>query len=232
MNGAYWAHYLRRICLPQVRVLRETVFDRAIPAFSAVEAEADEIKTATWERLGAVAGPDTDPADLAEAAVEAGVDHYLMRRDAQQSLLNLFAVALHHLVEQHLLFILRKQLLPKPEENNPKHFKREVMIAEFSNHGITIPDLPRWSELEELRLVANTVKHAEGSAANQLAELRPEFFVAPSLRGTPFAEGPVGQVFAPLAGEDVYLLADELGAYFDAAEDFLEGLAARLDSLP
>jgi len=232
VNGLFWAGYLHRVCIPQVRILRETVFDRALPAFDRIEEEADRVEQATWDRRGDSAGPDADPGDLAEAAIDAGVDHYLMRIDAQQSLRNLFAVALHHLLEQQLLFVLRRELLPKEEENNPAHFTRPRVIEEFAAQGIDLKTFPEWSCLEELRLLANTVKHADGSAAKQLMALNARLFVAPTLRDQP-EHGPVvaGQVFTPLAGDDVYVTAPELGAYFDCVDAFLLRLAEAMTGL-
>jgi hypothetical protein len=48
--------------------------------------------------------------------------------------------------------------------------------------GLDLSSLPSWPVIDELRLVANVVKHGEGDSAEKLRETRPELFVYPSLR--------------------------------------------------
>ena len=77
------------------------------------------------------------------------------------------------------------------------------------------------AKLEELDLVANVAKHAEGQSAERLRILRPEVFVAPSIRGDPFSfDERSYAVNRPLIGEDLFVQPDDLRAYFEAIESF------------
>jgi hypothetical protein len=46
--------------------------------------------------------------------------------------------------------------------------------------GLKVKDLEGWSVVDELRLVANVAKHAEGDSATKLRALRPALFVSES----------------------------------------------------
>lgn len=85
--------------------------------------------------------------------------------------------------------------------------------------------------IDELRLVANAVKHAEGSATRQLKTLRPELFSNPDFEHIYKeldAEGIdrfVGQVRAPLSGEEFFVSDKLLEAYAGAEESFFGEIA-------
>jgi hypothetical protein len=83
----------------------------------------------------------------------------------------------------------------------------------------------QYRKLQELELVANVAKHAEGQSAERLRQLRPELFLHPPSRTEPSLQWlsdytrPVNQ---PLTGEGFFIEPDDLRAYFDAAESFWE----------
>ena len=51
-----------------------------------------------------------------------------------------------------------------------------VLKERLKVKGFDITFLPSWQKIEELRLVANTIKHAEGDSAMQLRNIRPDLF--------------------------------------------------------
>jgi hypothetical protein len=85
--------------------------------------------------------------------------------------------------------------------------------------------------INELRLVANATKHAEGSATRQLRTLRPELFSNPDFEEiyTEFEEQGIertmGPVHAPLSGEEFFVSEKLLQAYAEAAESFFAEIA-------
>ena len=165
-NGPRWARYVRDLVLEEIAILRETVIDRALPSFAELEQEADE--ASALRRLGHYSHPDDDPADAYEAARDERINYYESRSSARQAMVNLFAVALHHLVEQKLLFLLRRELLPKKAENDKQFFKRHIVVKAFEAQGIDPSAFPEWPKLEELRLATNVAKHADGPSAEEL----------------------------------------------------------------
>jgi hypothetical protein len=221
-NCYYWISWSQSVFRKQVAVLREVITERVLPTFTSIENEADAISDKTWERLGEEGGPYSDPARDAELAENAGLTHYLYMVDARQGLLNLFAVALHHLFEQQQLTVLRQELIPRGENPTEQILKVAEFVKRLRDSGIDAETFTSWHELQELRNVANVVKHADGPSANWLRSHRPEIFTPPSFRGTEklFVPNPIRWPFQPLSGQDLYITADNLERYFRAVEKF------------
>jgi hypothetical protein len=78
-NGPFWARYARDVWIAEIEILHETIFRRALPAFASIDEEAEKVSTDVWNGLAKGYHPEGDLGDLAEAAHEAGIDHYLMR---------------------------------------------------------------------------------------------------------------------------------------------------------
>ncbi|MEW6770266.1 MAG: hypothetical protein AB1330_02620 [Bacillota bacterium] len=228
-NLPYWAYFIQEVILPRVRCLREVYNRRILSAFEGLEEEARRIREKEWERLiSQPADPegDTDLSDLAEAAQEVATSHYISLKEIQQGIINLSTVHIYHLFEQELLFIFRNEALPHP----PSDPKLPEVVNWFKSSGIELESFRSWPNLDELRLVANVVKHADGPSANKLRSLRPDMFVPPEddfLRKLP----PPTCVFRPLVGEDLYVTTDEINLYFGAVEDFWRELIDKLKIL-
>jgi len=74
----------------------------------------------------------------------------------------------------------------------------------------------RWSTLEELRLVANTIKHGDGGSADQLKKQHPALFTDPQdptgvLHGLPMR---------PLVGQGLPLTEDHFTTYKNCLDQF------------
>jgi len=232
-NALFWARYIRDVFLPELSLLQRAVLTRVLPAFDNIEAEAGSAEWEAWERLSAVAGPDSDPAALAEQARDAGIDRYLMMKSIRQATINLFTVAVHHLVEQQQLFLLRREFLPLGETDQHALLKPREFITRSNVAGVNIESLDGWPELEELRFVANAVKHAEGPAVALLRSRRPDLFENPVLRQEADFTFLTAQweVYRPLFGEDLFVTEPDLDRYFRAAEQFWQAYAGRLEQL-
>ena len=86
-----------------------------------------------------------------------------------------------------------------------------------------------------MRLVANTVKHREGSSAANLRKLNTSLFVDPGLMAIYSEEGvPIPEPWeeqrlaAPLSGDHFFVTADILRVYAVSAEAFFHEIAAAL----
>lgn len=230
-NGFFWATQARDFWLEEVAVLRESVFVRVLPAFEDVEEEADRVAQEKWMALGEQSGPSENPGDLAEVAREAGISFYLTRMAARQGLVNLFCVALHHLLEQQLLFLLRRELLPKRLEYHSTYLTRQEVVDRLAEQGIRIDSFPEWVRIDELRLVANVAKHAEGSSAEELKARRPDLFTPPILKRELEAPlwGPKGRILNPMSGEDLWVSDQDLEAFFESVLAFWRRLAVAME---
>ena len=216
-------------------MLRDLVVERLLPTFSQIDQESEAVAEAAWERLDATADDKADEADAAEAAEKAGVAHYLALVDAKQGLLNLFAVALHHLVEQQQITVLRHELFQRNEAVSYKMLSVAEFVKRLAAANIKFAASTSSLAIEELRNVANASKHAEGTSAEWLASNRSDIFTAPSLRADKrLFQGPSRWLFQPMTGQDLYVTTDDLERYFRAADqfwqEFEEALASKVQS--
>jgi len=227
LNQRFWTGYFDTVFVPQIRELVDTLGDRLLPAFDNLEAAAERKSDEEYERLGSLpASEDVDMADLAEKTMDAGVAHYQMMSGLRQGLQNMFAAALYHLYEQQVMLFHRREVLDLREENDVALFKHSVFLERLLRHGVDVKSLVSWPLIDELRLVANTVKHAEGDSASDLHSRRPELFIAPQVADLPFlGSKAVARVFQPVMGEDVYVSIDDIKRYAIAVEQFWSELS-------
>ena len=222
-NHMFWAHYAASVIKPQLALVVEVACNRILPTFDDIAAEADDHAEEHWNEVMQSAGsPDIDPGDIAESARDAGIDRYGALASMRQASLNIYAVLLHHLFEQHALTYHRREVLHRHEENVVSLLKISVFEKRVQERfGISIRDLPSWPTLFELRQVANVVKHAEGSSATELRGLHPEIFVNPLFRADPLLSRHTGShVFMTAGGDDLFVTEDDLRRYGDATVSF------------
>ncbi len=206
---------IRQNFIHTIESFGEVVLHRLLPSFSGIEEEAEETAKRTWEELGQSWGPDADPGMAAEFARDAGIDHYAMMSEMRQALLNWCCAGLYHLFEQHMLLLLRRQILSHGEENEPKLMSLPVLWDRLNSLGIEVESFKNWPKVnDELRPLANAVKHAEGRSATELVERRPDLFTHPFTRdGGEKPPQPPPRVFLPLAGQDLFVLTRDFEDY-------------------
>lgn len=234
-NATFWRRYFKSSFVPHLERTLDALECRILPAFSEIEEEATAVQRATHDEfMSRPADPDADPfvvsETAAEAAFEAGFDHYSGMQAVKQSLLNSLAAILYHAWEQQLLTFHRREVLRPEEEGDNQLLQLKVLQKRVEATGVDITLLPAWATIEELRLVANTVKHADGVSADQLKQRRQELFeqhgVDCNLELTiPYRR----RVYKPLSGEDIYLTLADLRLYGRATISFWEEFADALD---
>jgi hypothetical protein len=209
----------------------ECVRRDVMPSFSDLEQRADQIVEAEYNRLGS--GPvrddcDVDMASLAEAAHDKGLAFYETMFGIRQAVQNLFVVGLFHLLEQELADLCCDGAITAPP---PAESRLAVLVAWYSRHfRLELETLPAWPTVDELRLVANATKHAEGSAVQQLRIRRPELFHNPVLGETHFLPGPVKwAVRRPLSGEHFYVTPEIFQQYAEASSSFISNIARHFE---
>lgn len=223
-NIKFWEPYIKRRFIGQVEFLHKTIEQRLIPTFNSAEQEAEEITENKWNELNSfVCCPDIDPADLAEAAEEEGVDYFLMLLDIKQTLLNTTAITLFHLFEQQVIFMLRREIVHPAEEFCVKLMKIKEFRKRLLSSGIDITQYKSWNTISELNHLANATKHGEGSSAEKLRKVRPDLFSHPSSIERdlgPRSKSPSRRLYSPLSGEDIYVSETDLVRYKNAIVGF------------
>ncbi|MDE2977438.1 MAG: hypothetical protein OXU63_07950 [Acidobacteriota bacterium] len=239
MDALWVAYNIPTLYLPPVEVYREAALTKIAPVFGDLEQEADAVTEAEFERLCAQpASPDFDGdlGDLAERATEYGYEYGETMFAIRQSVLNLLAAGLHHLFEQQQKGLFYQTVAAR----TGTHYSPKALNNSLAAAGVDRRRLPGATSLEELRLVANTIKHGAGGSAAELAAVRPDLFgFDPDGNGEIDAErqrlGATMQasdlLFAPLGGGDLYVAERDLADWCDAVLQFWRGLAAALRKL-
>lgn len=229
LNHHFWSHHFSREFVPQLRAIADALESRLLPTFAAIDKEAEQVSEAAWNEMMSHPGTgDEDPADYAEAAEQKGVSHYMMWYGIRQGIVNLFAAALYHAFEQQVVLFLRQEVLELHEQNEPEFFKLAVLNERLKVIGIDLETLQSWAIVDELRLVANAVKHGEGLSSAKLHELRPDLFQHPDVNLGPAFRNAIPRVFQPLAGDDLYVSLKDVQQYRDALERFWTELGESL----
>lgn len=163
-----------------------------------------------------------DGYEQAEFAFDVGLSFYQNITAMYQGTLNLFAAGLFHVIEQQLADLTRDGAIGIAGSDT----KLEKVTGWYKLHFRTdLTQFPSWSLIHEVRLVANTTKHAEGSAAKQLRTIHPELFQSPLLRKlnpkTPVCHTPL---HLPLGGDGLYVTEDDFRRYHKAAVELFDWL--------
>jgi hypothetical protein len=216
--------------LPLVRAYGEMVLHDLMPTFNSMNERAEQVAAREYQRLGELpAGDDWDGdmGALAEAANDRGVEFYETLSSMRQSVLNLFAVGLFHLLEQQVADLCHDGAFTVPPPDDTKLVGK--VSQWYSQHfRLDLRGLGSWNAIDELRLVANVVKHAEGNSAERQRERRQELFCYPALRGEAHlvCSNVAAHVARPLAGDDLYVTPEILEQYLDASIGVLSEIEA------
>ncbi len=197
--------YIQYVVLEQLDALGVDGVSRAMAGFAKIDEEAESYAERVFESYVESVG-EGEPGDFVEEATGQGAEYWSTLKALRQAVLNLLAVGLYHLFEQHLekvAGILRGRTQPLPD----------------------VTALSGWQKIYELRLVANTAKHADGSSAEKLRSLRPDLLVDPVLRGSPLEKHVLAsRIDSPMGGKDLFVTVTDLTAYRDALRQFWEGV--------
>jgi hypothetical protein len=233
LSHTFWANYFESVNVARMRTLLEVLRDRVLPSFESVAEEAERKQQEAWDQMATMPcgedGPLIDPGDVAEMARDAGLDHYQAMAGARQTIVSSFAIALYHLWEQQVLSFHRREVLHPRDRNNSRLLTLREFKDQLSGMNVDIGQFKSWPKLKVYRLLANAIKHAEGPAAVELKLLRPDWFVYPAFRNDRLREHlSTPSLYEPLAGEDLYIDAEDLDALVEAASDFWNDLLTAL----
>jgi hypothetical protein len=233
VQGSYLDWQIRHNLIRPIVAFRAYIFRDVLPQFNNLDQRAEQVATEYYEQVTSQPAPEDFDGDLsgfAEDANDEAIGWYQMMRSLRQTMLNLLAAGLYHLTEQQLAMLCRDGgfSVAPPEET---HFSK--VSSWYKQHlQLNLESLPSYQLLNELKHVANTVKHGKGPACDKLKELRPELFTDPAfakfLGGMgvdPKEDLQQKVVEAPLAGDDLFVTEDGLRKYAEGAESFFLEIA-------
>ncbi len=217
--------------LPFVRVYGQWVEERIIPLADQLTAMADAVEQQAYDELMSQPVGEYyigDGSEEAEHAFDAGLSFYQNITAMYQGTLNLFAAGLFHVIEQQLADLTRDGAINIKGPDT----KLQSAVDWYRRHFDADLELfPSWPLIEELRLVANTTKHAEGPSAAKLRSIRAQLFQNPLLRKVDFQILIVHMpVSLPLGGDGLYVTGDDFRNYHKAAEGLFDWLVKHFDT--
>jgi len=222
--GSYIVWRIRLGVLPFVRVYGQWVDEHIVPLASRLTAMAEAVEKQSYDELmSQPVGEDYsgDGSEEAEQAFDIGLSFYEHISDMYQGTLNLFAAGLFHVTEQQLANLTRDGAI---DIEGPDTKLQHVVDWYKQHFQIDLAQFPSWSLVEELRHLANTTKHAEGSSERQLRSIRPELFQNPLLRNDPHIPSFQMPVHLPLGGDGLYVTGDDFRKYHKAALELFDWL--------
>ena len=170
--GSYMALQVNRRFVVPVRLFSQCIFNDVLPSFANLDNRANEEANEYFRRVGAHAGEYADQADIADDAQQ-----YQTMSSLRQAVLNLMASGLYHLFEQQFAESCRDGSF---DVDPPRDTQLRIVANWYRDHfGLDVETLRNWDAVDELRLVANSVKHSEGRSMQQLRARRPEIFTNP-----------------------------------------------------
>jgi hypothetical protein len=244
--------FIRSSIIPEVGLYAKCVRERFLPTFDSLEAEAENWRETRFEELGEDPNIDRErylPEDLWDNADEASFDWYMELDKIRQGFTNIFTVGLYHIFEQHLKSfyvdswlsdILRPSWLGEPADKiRIKIDKVKPVINSLKDNGIDITSWPCWTHLEELRLVANTIKHGRGDSSDELEKVKPILFEHPSSRKHQCNPNipPMNPSYRhiefqrTITGDHIFITLTEFDQYQGAVHEFWKELSDALPSL-
>ena len=132
------------------------------------------------------------------------------------------------LFEQQILELHRRSLLPLGANTTTKIEIKDTKV-ELLKDGIDVEIIAGWAKVDELRMVANCAKHAEGSQCEKLRTRRPDLLTHPSRRGEGLScPDPEPVVFNPLGGENLYVDKRDFDEYVASLKSFWSNLATAM----
>lgn len=219
--GSYLAWRVRCKVHPFVRAYGQWVNEHIIPIVDGFQRQAEAIEQETYERLSAQVNPETyagDGSEFYEQAFDAGLSFYETMVSLYQATLNLFSAGLFHLIEQQLADLTHDAAMetaaPSTQLINVTQYYRDYLKVDLTQFG-------SWDVIQEMRLVANATKHAEGGSAEELRSVRPELFQHPALRRD---KGKVAhfRLQLPLGGDGLYVTAEDFKRYEKSAIELFD----------
>lgn len=155
--------------------------------FSNIKEESKTIAEERYREMGSYFNPDCDDeSDFAEAAWEAGLEHYEGMSLMQYNTKLMWISTLYQFWEQQVRKFIYEEVNMTHQFIDKKGNK--MPFKDFCTRGISdikeifldfdqdLEKLSCWGKINELRLLTNVIKHGDGRSATQLKKLRPDFF--------------------------------------------------------
>ena len=186
------------VILDKIETVYSTVKTRLLPTFDSIDNEAKEIENERLKELGQRFNPDyMDESDVFDDAFHKGVDHYIVHTEMKKEFIKSAVTWIFHLFEKDCTYIFETK-----DGNTKKDLLTSLSIDTAKGSS--------WYKCNnELRLLANSIKHGEGRSLDELKLERPDYF---------------NSTISFLSNNDIELTIDNLEEYVNEMKKFWDSL--------
>jgi hypothetical protein len=210
------------------------VLENAFSAFAAIEEKAEKLRMSELEQLQGVGAKELidsglidEPDDVFRMAASAADDYLIHELDLRQGIVNLFAVGLCHLFEQHIAQAVKLGVIPIAGK-----FERKFSWIKFKaaarKSGIILDKFDCYHDVTELRDVANCAKHGEGPACENLRKSCPRLLGEFAKINEDIVGLQMLGVTKPLFGEGLCVTHQDVVRYGNAIRQFWRELESAI----
>ena len=218
----WFTHRFLDLFQAQIRHYQTSAINRLFPSFSDLEKDAADFESCETKKMEALVDPEMEYSDFAEIIHDRTIDYYISLSNVRQGIVNLLTAGLFHLFELQMAQFVNSSV-------NKTNGKKDLFIRFeeiLEDQKCLAVSLPHWDMLRnELRLVANTIKHGPGNSAEELVRSRPELFRPEHMKSDDTFASHAGSAISPLAGEGLFLTIDDFKIYATAIVEFWDAFS-------
>jgi hypothetical protein len=175
----YVPEMTRRYPKSEIHSFVQIYFQKLLPVFKDIEAEADKLATDFYDDFMSQLAHDEyiDPASIAEQAFEMSIEHYSYLKLGKYSLTATWHATLYQLWEQQLRIFLFREMSHIYKLQFKSFCTTIGKIKEFFLfHNVDIERFVCWPKIDEVRFLCNVIKHGHGDSADKLRNTNPSLF--------------------------------------------------------
>lgn len=179
----YCCQWTKQAALDTNKAYTDGFHDRLMTTFESIDEEANKASQAYWDSamsLPAYEHEYRDMGDFADGAMDAGIEVFENLSFVREQLIQISIAGLYHLWERTFKQFLIKGLKYYQYEDNVfkniEKFSFLDIVDSLQQFDFDPSQQPYYRKLNELRLVANVVKHGTGKAFDDLTKTSPKLF--------------------------------------------------------
>jgi len=157
----------------------EIYCQKLLPVFKDIESDADKRANDFYDNFMNQPASDDfiDPSSIAEEALEIGIEHYSYLKLGKYRLIATWHATLYQLWEQQSrLFLFREMSHVYKIQFETFCAKLSEIKKKFKFYNVDIENFSCWTQIDELCLLCNVIKHGDGGSAKSLRKIKPELF--------------------------------------------------------
>ncbi len=201
----------------EVRLYLRVIKEKLYPLFHDVDAEIEKEMAEVEDNLSRHFDPEwDDPADFYDMLYDKSIDYGISLCEINGYVALLSIAGLYHLWERRATEFLIREMARCWKEELLKITTFDDIRHNFLDYGIKLENFNFYSNLNELRLVANAVKHGDGQSLDELRKTDAAIL---------YDGGGQGEIHTgkyTISSIDLYPTKEHIDRYGDAVVQFWE----------